>query len=1155
MAKSCTVLSPGKCKRCRSPCPKDKFESTACGGAMDRECTDISKLPPVSVSEMIVTENRKKVKLAYKRLHPKKGEKLVAVLDRGTGIKVVVNVLEASFDVKVEEATSQNYAVNPPEKPLYELCRHQMPVYYVARHHVLQDKFYYGQRKNTHCNKKIPEFKNDGVYCINSDHDLIRLFTKGKSEKETFVHSEGSKLCEKLLRDCFNCADNCGKASLASSCINGKVSCYDSCRKAKCDCSREECFCQKYIENCAGKASDCVGTSVSKITLEPIFSQQYLYCYVKILRLATYSIKTDILVNGSLVVSRYREVATKVKNQGHSMAEDDLGYMFVKVSDSLNLNGKNLLLRREKDTKSLEVGHFKMADDIYGGPATDNLALWPRAPYSLSKKQWSNMTCKRAQVDAFRVFDKYPISTEEPNIFEKLYGLSLKEEARTIEGNRVFSISKRNENRFIDVTMPAHKSLLRNIFPASDIIQSELHGSLLNKSSHWSVSVGGSLKSCPGSFTAKLFDQARSDSLLFHTDIAVTRGDNCFFKFEFNMPFKNTEEENERVFVVHLITRKQTIKLVLLKEKKIKRILQMIHIPPVDKGRLLNAILPISVIAGGFVFLLVVLLAFGVLTKPTDQLYQVDVDNEFHFRHALVIVWFVCARLAKSILLTITFLSYIFVVIHSKNYHTLKSFNEFQLREKTVIKSIYEDMERHRVAEINRQEKRFTEEKNICEINMQKLDAYLAERKRDSSWEQQINKRAKSIKRAAIQKFEVRYAKIVRTYYETKNMVKTSTENHFRTIERFVRGVKGKVLGHPYLKPAKVPFGLYRFFKGSKNWAQYIGLDVNLNNLNYYNRWESASSEISHVSNALRRTKNKQEKSENMNYRAWMEQSKSRIYEKPPMVYKIRYPKVNHGLGFDKGLVKKVFGVTWVTELTKKKIFSYIGMVMMIALDALFFVYRHTRTYAMAASMVYGFKKICNLDKMQEDWQKDAEKNEILKQGFRFRRKVSQDHTTTTTNEEYTSDERGIVGEGLSTSTDEYEAKKKMGSRIFEKTYGSSQNTSSCSVVTGISNCSARGSLESNDTSQNYTEKSDNVQHQSLSARERDQIDDKDDSVEEAEDKDDMMPSGSREVTSDESDGSSESMDETSRFIAMVIRCRLIDVIYTHKSITTISNG
>ena len=896
-----------------------------------------------------------------KRIHPKPHEKPVITVNRGTGIEVVINVLEAGFNVTIGEVLYKDYDKDPNDVR-HSMCKHNLPLYYIARRSLSKQKFYYPSGRVAHCQNKRHNTQKSTVYCLNFNNELVRLFTKkvGSSDKR---HHEKSANCKSLIQQCLDCTINCSRDSKQPKCSKTKVQCFESCKAKKCDCMKESCPCQMYVtERCDSKRKGCFGTSFSAVKLTPVFSWRYSYCHAKVLHLARYKIRTDLYVNKKLIMSKLHRTIAKPRS---TAVVDDYGYMNITMPDSLKVDGKDFLLRGVKNTLSIEIGRLLTPTVKYNGHATDALAVIPNKPFSINQQFWKNATCDKIKTYTFRAVDRYPLTRRPPDIFKKIIGLKITKVPNNANRGKkdfsIFRISKPNMQQFLDIRMPKQKSVLRNIFSKSFIDPKRLKFKLLNKRSYWSIVVGGYLKSCPGSLTAKVYDQEQANKLLFFYDFAVTNQRKCRFTFEFNIPIKGSSIRTDKAYVLHLMSSSQVLKYVLIQERKVGRILPNIIIPAVNKQKLLNAVIPISAVSAGLIYLVVVIVIFGVVTQSRSG--HIEEDSNFHFRHIFVVIWFVSARVAKSLLFTATFISYIFVVIHSENYHTLKTYSAFQKKEKIVFESIFKEMEKHRIAEIDRQNRRFIKEKSICELKLQRLDIYLANRKRDASWRQQLSKRYKSIKLAALANFEEKLGKARSTLEKRKRDVEAKIDDKMNQVKSLVDRIERKVMGNIVISFARALYKVYRFWGGSKSLTQYVGLQVHFGNSGYKNRIASFSSDFHSYLQVVKNAINRQGKSESLNFEAWKEQAKSRARILAPKLLSVLYRKNETTVKFDKDLLQSVLGITWVVNLVKNKIISKIGLVLMIIGDALLFVYRHTRTYAMAVLMIYGFKKIHDLDK------------------------------------------------------------------------------------------------------------------------------------------------------------------------------------------------
>ena len=909
-----------------------------------------------------------------RRLQPKSSEKLHLTVNRGTGVEVVINILEANFDVMIGEVLYKDYDIDPKDVR-NRMCKHNVPIYYIARRAEGKRLFYYPSGWNAQCrNKKIDDVDTGAVYCLSHDHDLVRLFTHGETEMSNKTHHDGTVACKALVQSCLDCSINCSKESEKPECSRNRTLCYENYKAARCDCMTKACPCQMYVTNkCDSKKKQCVRTTFSKITLDPVFSSVYSYCHAKVLHLASYKIRTDLYLKDKLITSKLHRTIAKPHS---STVVDDYGYMIVKMPDPLRLDGKDFLLRRAKSTKNIEIGRLLIPSRNYNGRPTSALVFVPTKPFLINKPFWKKTSCDKININTIKAIDKYPLIYKPPEIFKKMLNLNIKEVAKAASDRKskfsTFRVSKPNMQKFLDINMPKKSSVLRSIFPKSAVDLSRFSCKLVNKRAYWSIIAEGYLKSCPGSLTAKLYDREKSNRLLFYYDFAVTKRRRCYFVFEFNVPTSGNEEQPEKTYVLHLMTNRQNLKYVLVKERRIRRILPRIVIPKVDQRKLVNAIVPILAVASGLLFLLGLLVVFGAVTKPPAR--QIVKDSDFHFRHVFVIVWFVAARLAKSILFTITFISYIFVVIHSENYYTLKTYNDFQKREKAVFGNIFEDMENHRIAEIDRQNRRFIEEKNKCEVNLQRLDVYLSNEKRDAAWRQQMNKKYKSIKLSAVSRFEKNLKEARLNFQRTKKLIEMKVNYQLHLVKALVGNVKRKVIAHFALNTPRAFYKAYKAFGGSKNMAQYVGLEVFLNHLiQYVYRIQDSRREFDRFTQSMKRVRDNQKRSERLNFRAWKEQLLNRPPIPVPKLHSIRYRKNETTVKIDKNLIQHVLGVTWVINLIKTNLLKKVSTILMIITDALLFIYRHTRTYAMAVLMVHGFKKVYDLDKLKQQQEKEDE--------------------------------------------------------------------------------------------------------------------------------------------------------------------------------------
>ena len=520
----------------------------------------------------------------HKRIHPKAHERPVITANRGTGIEVVINVLEAGFNVTIGEVLYKNYDKDPNDVR-HSMCKHNLPLYYIARRSLSRKKFYYPTGGVAHCQNKKHDTQKSAVYCLNFNNELVRLFTKKVTSSDK-RHHEKSANCKSLIQQCLDCTMNCSRESEKVKCSKRKVLCFDSCKAKKCDCMKESCPCQMYVtERCDSKRKSCFGTSFSELKLTPVFSWRHSYCHARVLHLARYKIRTDLYVNKKLIMSKLHRTIAKPRS---TAVVDDYGYMTITMPDSLKIDGKDFLLRGVKNTLTIEIGRFLTPTVNYNGHVTDALALIPNKPFSINQQFWKNATCEKIKTYTFRAVDRYPLTRRPPAIFKKITGLKITKVPKSANRGKkkfsIFRISKPNMQQFLDIRMPKQKSVLRNIFSKSFIDPKRLKFKLRNKRTYWSIAVGGHLKSCPGSLTAKVYDQEQGNKLLFFYDFALTDQRKCHFTFEFNIPMKGIIIRTDKAYVLHLMSSSQVLKYVLIQERKVGRILPNIIVPAVTQG-------------------------------------------------------------------------------------------------------------------------------------------------------------------------------------------------------------------------------------------------------------------------------------------------------------------------------------------------------------------------------------------------------------------------------------------------------------------------------------------------------------------------------------------------------------------------------------------
>eukprot|EP00794_Sanderia_malayensis_P018664 gene18664-20547_t len=1000
MAKQCTKLKPGTCKPCKPACGAGKYEFTPCGGAFDRECRDLSTLPDVIIKGDILSENRLKANGTNRTVtfDDDVNRSPETVVDRGTGLKLTIKLLNANLDVLVGEIRRKNYDRNPSVR---DFCSQHVPDYYVGRRSVADRMFYFRTQGKDQCPNANPHLLKGAVHCLGSDHDLIRMFSVSKSQNEAdakFVEKSG--LCRTTLQQCLDCRKQCVVGIDKQNCWQGESVCFANCETKRCLCRNNNCPCYRYkASNCYEKKTKCVGRKVNVVTLRPIFNDKFAHCSVKLLRLASYKLHVTVHVNGTFVGKK--DLVT-------SSVEHDFGYMKVIAPDMSRIKTKkHLLLRKNMITSGIDIGYFASHAVPFTGVNADSMAFAANTPMAVNDMMWRKSKCKDINSTLLTAFDRFPLSAKSPGIFRLLNKLPVKKLAKgegqvNHAGGDVFSIRNKTLRQRITYHVYKHKSVLGHFYPRAAILNdNSLESRLVNRSSYHAIELRGRLASCPAFFTVKLFNQDNPREILHHYDIVVMRPDSCPFEMHFNVPFKNDPHRLDTAFILQLTSSQQTIKLVIVHDKKMTRNFNTtIRLPKSEPSKLANILTPIGTVAAGFILLLMVLLLFGFLTRPKDKQNQGDRDNELHFRHVFMITWYVGARLAKSLLFTIVFLNYLFTVIHSENYYTLTSFKKFQTREHSVFKGIYADMEKHRVAEIDRQQRALVEEKNLCDMKMQELDEYLAQHRKEASLKQRLEMRAKSIKKNALDRIERNLAAAEAQFDRMRNKFNGQLDSRMEQLRQEADSVEGKVTSHSMADPARGLYKMYRAFGGSKSFAQYIGLDVRFH-INYKHSIGVIKQGVVDLRRKVAQLKstNDNEKRQQQREEKAIEKAK-KVLRMALKIKRIRYPSAKIKLEFDDEQARNVFALSWITKLMKDKVVAKVATGLVVAFDVLFFVYRHTRTYAMAVMMVYGFKKYCDLDELE---------TERLKREERRQRRQNATIVTSSSADDLSSDESSVV--------------------------------------------------------------------------------------------------------------------------------------------------
>ena len=87
-------------------------------------------------------------------------------------------------------------------------------------------------------------------------------------------------------------------------------------------------------------------------------------------------------------------------------------------------------------------------------------------------------------------------------------------------------------------------------------------------------------------------------------------------------------------------------------------------------------------------------------------------------------------------------------------------------------------------------------------------------------------------------------------------------------------------------------------------------------------------------------------------------------------IQRISVPELNISSPLNKERAEELLALEWIVQLYHSGVFTTI----LILLDILWFVYRHSRTYQLAIVLIHGFPKIYDLEKIQKKEEKKEEK-------------------------------------------------------------------------------------------------------------------------------------------------------------------------------------
>lgn len=408
------------------------------------------------------------------------------------------------------------------------------------------------------------------------------------------------------------------------------------------------------------------------------------------------------------------------------------------------------------------------------------------------------------------------------------------------------------------------------------------------------------------------------------------------------------------------------MKLILVSPRRIPEF----EIPDFDDDfdlKKLEVLIPFGGAAGGMFIVLIAILIYGYKTRPKDS-YHRDRDNELHFRHILYVVWFVGMRLVKSFLLTLTVLSVILTAIHYTNVKTLDKYETLQEQRSKLEEEFIKQMDTHKVQEINRQWSLLGEGKQVCDLKLKALNAFLEEHFKGMIERQLEEMRRKSIILAAGRRIKKQFNATRAKFERERKRLNEQMEAYSNEINSRISQIQRKIDGSFWLQAAK---GLYNFLDGlakifgsgiGKPFIQWVGLSVNFPSINVnLPSFDDIFDDFN---------------SDSLNFQKFELSETFSIWQGNPLkdikinIQQISFPNLNISRLLSKDRAEELLALEWIVQLYKSGVFTTI----LIILDLLWFVYRHSKTYQLAIVLIHGFPKVYELEEIQNKEEKKEEK-------------------------------------------------------------------------------------------------------------------------------------------------------------------------------------
>ena len=401
--------------------------------------------------------------------------------------------------------------------------------------------------------------------------------------------------------------------------------------------------------------------------------------------------------------------------------------------------------------------------------------------------------------------------------------------------------------------------------------------------------------------------------------------------------------------------------------------------------------------------MLIGILIYGYKTRPKDS-YHRDRDNDLHFRHVLFVVWFVGMRLVKSFFLTLTVLFVIFTAIHYTNVKTLEKYSSFHEQRKKLEDDFMLQMDTHKAQEINRQWTLLGEGKLVCDQKLKKLNAFLESHFTSMLQRQLEEMRRKNIILAAEKRIKKQFNATRAKIERERKRLNEQMEAYSDEINSRISQIQRKIEGSFWLQAAK---GLYNFLDGlakvfgngiGKPFIRWVGLSVSFPSIDV--NLPSFDDILDDFSSGFLLIP--QTGLPDANFSLWQGDFQTDIKIN---INQISFPDLNISRTLSNDRAQELLALEWIVRLYRTGVVTTI----LIILDVLWFVYRHSRTYQLAVVLIHGFPKVYKLEKIQKR-EEEKEEDKKAKKKKEENQRVDASGKETKPDESRTSN---VIGYGL----------------------------------------------------------------------------------------------------------------------------------------------